>query len=69
MLIITRRIGETFYVGDAVTVTVLGLHGNEVRVGVNAPRDVVIDREEVRVRKHREARLQAGSDDQWTPEG
>ena len=56
MLIITRRVGETFYIGDAVTVTVVGVHGSQVRVGVNAPRNVVIDREEVRLRKQREMR-------------
>lgn len=55
MLILTRRIGETVCVGDAITVTVLGVQGTQVRIGLNAPREVQIDREEVRARKQREA--------------
>ena len=47
MLILTRRVGETFMVGDEVTVTVLGVKGNQVRIGVNAPRDVAVHREEI----------------------
>ncbi len=47
MLILTRRIGETLMVGDEVTVTVLGVKGNQVRLGVNAPRDVEVHREEI----------------------
>ena len=47
MLILTRRVGETLMVGDQVTVTVLGVKGNQVRLGVNAPRDVAVDREEI----------------------
>jgi carbon storage regulator len=47
MLILTRRIGETLMVGDEVTVTVLGVKGNQVRIGVNAPRDVAVHREEI----------------------
>ena len=47
MLILTRRVGETLMVGDQVTVTVLGLKGNQVRIGVNAPRDVAVHREEI----------------------
>ena len=47
MLILTRRVGETLMVGDDVTVTVLGVKGNQVRIGVNAPRDVSVHREEI----------------------
>jgi carbon storage regulator len=47
MLILTRRIGETLMVGDDVTVTVLGVKGNQVRIGVNAPKDVSVHREEI----------------------
>ena len=46
MLILTRRIGETLMVGDDVTITVLGVKGNQVRIGVNAPKDVAVHREE-----------------------
>ncbi|MBD2859510.1 carbon storage regulator CsrA [Spongiibacter sp. KMU-158] len=47
MLILTRRIGETLMIGDEVTVTVLGVKGNQVRLGVNAPKDVSVHREEI----------------------
>ncbi len=47
MLILTHRVGETLMVGDEVTVTVLGVKGNQVRIGVNAPRDVAVHREEI----------------------
>ena len=54
MLILTRRIGETLMVGDEVTVTVLGVKGNQVRLGVNAPKDVAVHREEIYQRIQRE---------------
>lgn len=47
MLILTRRVGETLMIGDNVTVTVLGVKGNQVRIGVNAPKDVSVHREEI----------------------
>ena len=47
MLILTRRVGETLMVGDDITVTVLGVKGNQVRLGVNAPKDVAVHREEI----------------------
>jgi carbon storage regulator len=47
MLILTRRVGETLMIGDEVTVTVLGVKGNQVRIGVNAPKHVAVHREEI----------------------
>ncbi len=54
MLILTRRVGETVMIGNEVTVTVLGVKGNQVRVGVNAPKDVAVHREEIYERIKRE---------------
>ncbi len=47
MLVLTRRVGETLVIGDEVTVTVLGVKGNQVRLGVNAPKEVSVHREEI----------------------
>ena len=54
MLILPRRVGETLMVGDEVTVTVLGVKGNQVRIGVNAPKEVAVHREEIYQRIQRE---------------
>ena len=54
MLILTRRVGETLMVGDDVTVTVLGVKGNQVRIGVNALKEVAVHREEIYQRIQRE---------------
>jgi carbon storage regulator len=54
MLILTRRVGETVMIGNDVTVTVLGVKGNQVRVGINAPKTVAVHREEIYERIKRE---------------
>ena len=56
MLILTRRVDETLMVGDEVTVTVLGVNGNQVRIGINAPKEVGIHREEIYERIKAEGR-------------
>ena len=54
MLVLSRRIGETVIIGDDVKLTVLGVNGNQVRVGINAPRNVAVHREEIYQRIKRE---------------
>ncbi|MCC6203292.1 MAG: carbon storage regulator CsrA [Gammaproteobacteria bacterium] len=64
MLILTRRVGESLMIGDDVNVTVLGIKGNQVRIGVNAPRDVAVHREEIyqRIQQEAEAKASAGTE-------
>lgn len=54
MLILTRRVGETLMIGNDVTVTVLGVKGNQVRIGINAPKCIAVHREEIYKRLRRE---------------
>jgi carbon storage regulator len=54
MLILTRRVGETVMIGNDVTITVLGVKGNQVRIGINAPKTVSVHREEIYERIQRE---------------
>ncbi len=61
MLILTRRVGETLMIGDQVSVTVLGVKGNQVRIGINAPKDVAVHREEIFQRIKREHSEQSES--------
>lgn len=59
MLILTRRVGETLMIGDEVSVTVLGVKGNQVRLGVNAPKDIAVHREEIYQRIQHERSIQS----------
>ena len=64
MLILTRRVGESLMIGDEVTVTVLGVKGNQVRIGVNAPKEVSVHREEIYERIKAEQSGSGGGPDQ-----
>mgnify|MGYP000400672993 CR=1 FL=1 len=65
MLILTRRVGETLVIGDDVNVTVLGVRGNQVRLGVNAPKEVAVHREEIyqRIQNEDDSNDSSDSDD------
>ena len=62
MLILTRRVGETVVIGEDITVTVLGVKGNQVRLGVNAPREVTVHRDEIFERIKREQQGEGDTD-------
>src|ERR1700683_1347568 len=67
MLLLTRRVGETVMIGDDVTITVLGVKGNQVRVGINAPKHVAVHREEIYERIKREQHGEEGSEEKTKP--
>lgn len=68
MLILTRNIGETLTIGDDVTVTVLGVNGKQVRVGINAPKEVAVHREEIYLRIKQERFLKSSEEKMYGSE-
>ena len=71
MLILTRRVGESLMIGDEINVTVLGVKGNQVRIGVSAPKDVAVHREEIyqRIQKEKHGDQDPEADPPETEEG
>lgn len=63
MLILTRRVGEALIVGDDVTIAVLGVKGNQVRMGIKAPRDIAVHRQEVHARIRQEQEIARAAED------
>jgi carbon storage regulator len=57
MLVLSRKINETICIGNNITITVVSVNGNNVRIGINAPRDVQVDREEIRERRNAEQKV------------
>ncbi len=68
MLILTRRVGEAVMIGDEVSITVLGVKGSQVRLGINAPRSVAVHREEIYKRIQREQAGGGGPQEESPPE-
>jgi carbon storage regulator len=69
MLILTRRVGETVMIGNEVTVTILGVKGNQVRVGINAPKTIAVHREEIydRIKREQEGGSNENDDEPQSP--